>query len=253
MRSVKIERIKRLEGKMHSDLIYDVGANDGEDTAFYLAKGFRVIAVEANPKLVAELRSRFANEISSGLLVIADYAISNLDGGVDFHIHDTDDWSALEKSNRFWDGNFQTVRVPTIRFNDLVSQQGVPYYLKVDIEGGELSVFERIGELATLPAYVSFEDNVHTSEIMQIVKDVGYTRFKLIEQGSKPGQQEAPNPPREGKYVPFNFNGHMSGAFGEETPGPWLDAAGIDAAFQALADERARGIWQGWYDIHCGR
>jgi hypothetical protein len=29
------------------DLIFDVGANNGDDTAAYLARGFRVIAVEA--------------------------------------------------------------------------------------------------------------------------------------------------------------------------------------------------------------
>ena len=29
------------------DLIYDVGMNNGDDTAYYLHKGFRVVAVEA--------------------------------------------------------------------------------------------------------------------------------------------------------------------------------------------------------------
>ena len=37
---------------MTADLIYDVGMHNGADTAFYLAKGFRVVAVEANPELV---------------------------------------------------------------------------------------------------------------------------------------------------------------------------------------------------------
>ena len=35
----------------HPDLIYDIGQHTGEDTAFYLGKGFRVVAVEANPTL----------------------------------------------------------------------------------------------------------------------------------------------------------------------------------------------------------
>jgi hypothetical protein len=33
----------------HSDLIYDVGLLDGADTAYYLFRGFRVVAVDANP------------------------------------------------------------------------------------------------------------------------------------------------------------------------------------------------------------
>ena len=33
-------------------LIIDVGMHNGDDTAFYLAKGFEVVAVEANAALV---------------------------------------------------------------------------------------------------------------------------------------------------------------------------------------------------------
>ena len=29
------------------DLVFDIGANNGDDTGFYLAKGFRVVAVDA--------------------------------------------------------------------------------------------------------------------------------------------------------------------------------------------------------------
>ena len=32
------------------DLIFDVGLHRGEDTEFYLKKGFRVVAFEANPR-----------------------------------------------------------------------------------------------------------------------------------------------------------------------------------------------------------
>lgn len=238
---------------MQPNLIYDVGANNGEDTAFYLKKGYKVVTVEANPHLVAKLRTKFEAEIAEGNVVLCDLAISDVPGGIDFHIHETDDWSSIDKSNRFWDGNFQTVRVPTIKFNDLVALHGVPYYLKVDIEGGELSVFEKISDLPSLPAYLSFEDNINLNQILAIVKDAGYTRFKMIEQGSKPGQEVAPNPPLEGKYVPFEFDGNMSGAFGKELPGEWLNAEGIDAAVMALREEREKGNWQGWYDIHCGK
>ena len=34
-----------------ADLIYDVGFHQGEDTAFYLKKGFLVVAFEAHPRL----------------------------------------------------------------------------------------------------------------------------------------------------------------------------------------------------------
>ena len=36
----------------YKDLIYDVGMHRGEDTEFYLRKGFRVVAFEADPELL---------------------------------------------------------------------------------------------------------------------------------------------------------------------------------------------------------
>jgi hypothetical protein len=41
---------------MHTDLIFDFGANDGRDTEFYLLKGYRVVGVEANPQLYLRLK-----------------------------------------------------------------------------------------------------------------------------------------------------------------------------------------------------
>ena len=40
----------------HADLIYDVGFHHGEDTAYYLKKGFRVVAFEAHPRLAEKGR-----------------------------------------------------------------------------------------------------------------------------------------------------------------------------------------------------
>ena len=37
------------------NLIYDVGAHLGEDSQHYLAKGFKVVAVEANPDLAQDI------------------------------------------------------------------------------------------------------------------------------------------------------------------------------------------------------
>ena len=38
---------------MNPRLIYDVGMHNGDDTAYYLRRGFRVVAIEPNPALVA--------------------------------------------------------------------------------------------------------------------------------------------------------------------------------------------------------
>ena len=50
----------------HEDLIYDVGMHRGEDTQFYLRKGFRVVAFEANPENVSFCRNKFRESIDHG-------------------------------------------------------------------------------------------------------------------------------------------------------------------------------------------
>ena len=51
-----------LETKFQG-VVMDIGVSEGNDTAFYLAKGFQVVAVEADPGMCRTLRSRFAREI----------------------------------------------------------------------------------------------------------------------------------------------------------------------------------------------
>jgi hypothetical protein len=61
---------------INSGLAFDIGANGGQDTAALLARGLRVVAVEANPRLCVDMRERFAAEIGAGRLVIIEKAIS---------------------------------------------------------------------------------------------------------------------------------------------------------------------------------
>jgi FkbM family methyltransferase len=65
---------------MAQDLIYDVGAHKGEDTEFYLKKGFSVIALEALPQLCIALSQRFLEEIQQGNLTIINIAVTHKRG-----------------------------------------------------------------------------------------------------------------------------------------------------------------------------
>lgn len=49
--------------QVRSDLVYDVGLFDGGDTAYYLFRGYNVVAVDANPVMVEKARTQFAKEI----------------------------------------------------------------------------------------------------------------------------------------------------------------------------------------------
>src|SRR6266436_7970461 len=63
----------------HHDLIYDVGLHKGEDAEFYLRKGFRVVAFEADPDLIASCRERLKEFLDHGQLTIIEGAIVGLD------------------------------------------------------------------------------------------------------------------------------------------------------------------------------
>jgi len=61
---------------LQDGLVYDVGANNGDDTAYYLFKGYRVLAIEADPSLMDELNARFAAEVAGGQLQILNIALA---------------------------------------------------------------------------------------------------------------------------------------------------------------------------------
>jgi FkbM family methyltransferase len=65
----------KIQPSKDNNLIYDVGMHLGEDTAYYLKKGFKVIAFEADPNLILECKNRFQNELNNGKLIIVEGAI----------------------------------------------------------------------------------------------------------------------------------------------------------------------------------
>jgi 16S rRNA A1518/A1519 N6-dimethyltransferase RsmA/KsgA/DIM1 with predicted DNA glycosylase/AP lyase activity len=71
--------------QIQRDLVFDIGLHKGEDTDYYLKKGFRVVAVEANSELVRECRSRFAQEIANERLYIIEGAVAEGRGKVLFY------------------------------------------------------------------------------------------------------------------------------------------------------------------------
>jgi FkbM family methyltransferase len=120
--------------------IFYIGAHNGDDTEFYLGKGFDVVAVEANPHLVRVLAERFPAAIKEKRLAVVERAIvRGPEKEIPFYINvEKDDWSSVRQSWAVKDGMaVETVRVRTVRLDELFRKFGVPHFLKVDIEGGD--------------------------------------------------------------------------------------------------------------------
>jgi len=87
---------------MDPKLVYDVGVHRGEETAYYLHKGFRVVGVEASPAMADHLRNRFRLEIASGALQLLEVGVAEFEGELDFWVCDAvSEWSSfMEKKAR---------------------------------------------------------------------------------------------------------------------------------------------------------
>jgi FkbM family methyltransferase len=262
---------------MDKDLIFDVGLHVGQDTAFYLKKGYRVVAVEANPELCQKAEDRFHQAIQDGRLLLVNKAITSKPGPVTFYRNlDKSVWGTVdpawaERNIRLGTRN-ESITVEGVTIDQLLRQYGVPYYLKIDIEGLDMVCVEGLTAMESRPRYVSIESTKDSFPELRREIDtflrLGYDRFKIVNQERVP-RQVSPNPAQEGQYVDHRFEFDATGLFGEEAPGRWLSAEQtIDAyrpiflRYALLGDEgvvqnriikrllRSVGLNACWYDTH---
>jgi FkbM family methyltransferase len=269
---------------MQADLIYDFGMHDGRDTAFYLAKGFRVIAVEAAPDLCEQARKRFAEQVKTGALTVVNRAVVDSPGPITFYTNPHTVWGTVHRS---WADRNASLGSPSsgqitidgILARDLLAEHGIPYYMKVDLEGSDRLCLEALLDFGDRPKYISIEsDKLSFSSIereFDLLEQLGYSRFKVVPQ-HKVDKQKPPQPPLEGSWVQYKFHGGESGLFGEEAPGRWLSRRRAVALYRMIfvkyriagdyvqggaslsVKALGRGLSTvigpaGWYDTHAAR
>lgn len=167
------------------NLIYDVGMNNGDDSAYYLSRGFRILAIDANPILVEQAAKRFERDIKAGRATLLNIGISDDEGDLPFWICDTNsDWSSFDKAIASRDGSpHHRIAIRCRRFQSILQEFGVPYYLKIDIEGSDIHCLRDLSVTSDLPEYISFEKSKRcVNESLAILARLGYTHFKLISQ-----------------------------------------------------------------------
>lgn len=270
---------------MHANLIYDVGMHRGEDTAFYLRKGFEVVAIEANPELCQECERLFQDDIVAGQLTIDCRAISHRAGTISFFVNESNtNWGTASlgwvKRNEARGAKSHEISVEATTIDDVLRQFGTPYYMKVDIEGADALCLSGLIHADERPKYVSVEASAtsirDTFAQLSLLERLGYTKFKIIPQRTI-AEQRCPDPAREGVFVDHRFEHGSSGLFGEETPGEWQSLARVrsrylrihlehrlvgpnNGIFRNFPSSRVRRLlesvcWRGvgWYDTHATR
>jgi FkbM family methyltransferase len=265
-----------VSNDVQEDLIFDLGLHRGEDTEFYLSKGFRVVAVDANADLCAQAIDRLSDQVRSGALTVVNKAISDKAGEIDFYEDESSSWSTVDVAwaarNRRLGSRQHTRTVTAFTTADLLSEFGAPYYMKVDIEGMDMTALRGLAATDLRPRYVSIESDKVSFRGLRNEFDtfasLGYDKFKPVSQRDVP-KQTLPNPAREGSYVDHRFALGSSGAFGDEAPGQWISAddaieryrraflqyalTGDDPFVRSVALRNALkvvGFRNNWFDTH---
>lgn len=241
-----------MQQSINPIIIYDLGANDGEDIPYYLQKADLVIAVEANPVLANNISDRHRADIEQDRLRVENVVL--LDNGgedvVPFHIN-----TINHRMSRFpkpddamgygsLPSHYRTVNLPSLSVQQLIERHGLPYYMKLDLEYYDAHILRALFDIGVFPPLISVESQ--DVEIFALLVAIGrYNSFKLID-GSQVGRDFANHPIRTSTGVStFSFPHHAAGPFGDDLPGPWRDA---NSFFRHLA---LHGV--GWKDLHASR
>ncbi len=238
------------------DLIFDLGFHNGDDSHYYMSKGYTVVAIEANPFLVEVGQQRFAEEIGNGHLILLNKAISPEKEKVPFYIHPSNsDWSSCHSNIAGSDGSeLLRIIVPGTTLHQLYEAYGVPHYLKVDVEGSDVFVAKEMSEYHTKPEYISFETSRHDyAGIFSYLYVAGYKMFQLVNQVNNEMLKSYVKT-LEGVSIEYIFTKYSSGLFGTDLPAdrwyPFEEVLSRYMKYKELKQIDNKELGLGWVDIH---
>lgn len=272
---------------MDRNLVFDIGFHKGEDSRYYLYRGYNVVAVDASLHLVKEGSELFAQEIKEKRLTLINAVVADEERDeVLFYISNNSEWSSTNKYIAGRNGMLaQELRLSAIGLNHLIKDYGVPYYCKIDIEGNDILALKSLEKVEELPLYISVETeclghNVKDGDVsiydtlIQLHR-LGYSRFKLVDQSTFSVLGNSPFYSNKelgfdyhladklyakrilhttDSYSTFSeFFANGSGPFGEDLLGEWFNFESAKCIItRHVQDQRSLGYakWSFWCDWH---
>lgn len=270
------------------NLIYDVGMNIGQDTDYYLTRGYKVIGFEADPNNAAFCREKYVEEIKDGRLILVEGAISetfSLNGKpatVKFYQNEDHPlWGSTSEDfarrNEVMGTRNKLIEVEAIDFGKCLEKYGIPFYLKADIVGDEVVCLRALRNFQNKPQYISIRsekvDFKKLKKEFKLFAELGYDRFKAVQQDVTDWHINYQSP--TGEELDYIFQEGASGPFGEETEGDWKNRENVINEYRRIfkfywlfgdysyliqtqmgkefisqLERFARRPLPGWYDTH---
>lgn len=241
---LRLSAVRYMSWANKKKVIYDFGANNGDDIPYYLKKSDLVVAVEANPLLVKEIKLRFADEIANGQLVIEACILSDGEenSGETFYIHKTNHViSQFPRPDDSIINEFEEVRLPSENVVKLIMRYGEPYYIKVDLEHFDQKILMALFQNNIRPPYISAES--HSIEVFCSLVSLGkYESFNIVDGAAVCNVYKNHRIKTVAGEETYSFPYHSAGPFGEDICGPWMTPNNF---FRYLALNSL-----GWKDIH---
>lgn len=178
-------------------IIFDVGFNDGKDTAFYLKMGFHVVGIDANAVLIEEGLIKFQDAIKAGRLALVTAGLEDGTslGNMTFWRAQMNAQSSFEKEKacQMWWGGCEPIQIPVRQCQGLWAF-GKPHYVKIDIEERHYCCVNALRYIrpALRPDFISWEMHefakgqpypMMDAQLVLNLWRLGYSEVKLVDNG----------------------------------------------------------------------
>lgn len=240
-----------------SSWIFDFGSNLGQNLDYFLLKSDKVVAVEANPRLNAQVREKFQRQILDGKLYVEECLITssslieNSGRKQKFYVNKSDHLISSIHSPKLKDmHNWYQLMIYSKTVDEIihnyVSADDDLLYCKFDLEGFDKLAVQDMFMKSLLPKYISLELN-DPKGLDLLIASKHYNFFKLSF-GSDIGKKL--------KRVNINgCNGLQEFSFEAHSSGPAFDdlATSVFTLRGAKLVQKFKYRLGNWTDVHATR
>ena len=216
-------------------IIFDCGANEGDNLDYYLQKKAVVVAIEADPNLTKIINKKYKKYIDCKKLFVENICLSNKKKKQIFFINKKNSRHSTVFPNI--KNNYDKVVVSADKLSNIVNKYLNKFnnlkieYIKIDIEGSDHIVLEDLITNKIYPHNMSLE--MANTKTLDLIIQSKYESFKFVN-----GYNEMLRKNKNSFFTSFS-----AGPYGNDILGKWYKKNSVLPYF---FNNRFN-----WVDLHC--